>query len=234
MGAELRPDTPPLDLIQVRVPFLRALSEFDQEETRKQFSQELGRDPAFRVDVFVRNLPRGLESFRTAARESALSLVLDPTTVERVNKGQVGSVVAYTESLTSTELAELLAKLSSEDAKISPRLFDVIHAMPVIQNDVEALRGILGIDPGLFKRPTEKTADNNKPISAGTADQIVKSLTTPPGKTPEKTAFLTNWLPVSARNNPSGLAEVKQYLVKRGERKPNAVPVMIVIRHTNG
>ena len=51
----------PLDLIQTRVPFLRPLAEFDRDDVRRDFAAELGRDPAFRIDVFTRNLPRSVE-----------------------------------------------------------------------------------------------------------------------------------------------------------------------------
>jgi hypothetical protein len=235
MGAEIRPSTPPLDLIRVRVPFLKSLSEFDLEDTRKQFAEELVRDPAFRIDVFARNLPRGVEWLRATAKTTGVMLFVDPTTLERVNKGQVNSVVVYTESLTAAELADLFAKLCVEDAKISPRVFDVIHATPVMQADQEALRAILGIDPGLYKRPTqEKGSDSAKPISAGTADQIVKTLTAGQGKGSEKSAMLLTWLPTAARTAPGASVELKQFLLKRGERKANAVPVVIVIRHGNG
>jgi len=235
MGAEVRSEIPPLDLIRVRVPFLRQLSDFDREDTRQQFVEELARDPAFRIDLFTRHMPRSVEWFRAAAKTAGVTVFVDPTTLERVNKGQINSVVVYTESLTSAELSDLFAKLCAEDATISPRVFDVVHATPVLQTDQEALRSILGIDPGLFKRPTqEKGSDSAKPISAGTADQIVKTLTTGQGKGSEKCAMLTTWLPTAARTVPAASSELKQFLLKRGDRKANAVPAVIVIRFGNG
>jgi hypothetical protein len=235
MGAEVRSEISPLDLIRVRVPFLKQLSDFDREDTRQQFVEELARDPAFRIDIFTRHMPRSVEWFRAAAKAAGVTIFVDPTTLERVNKGQIHSVVVYTESLTSAELSDLFAKLSAEDATISPRVFDVVHATPVLQADQEALRSILGIDPGLYKRQTqEKGSDSAKPISAGTADQIVKTLTTGQGKGSEKCAMLMTWLPTAARTSPAASTELKQFLLKRGDRKANAVPAVIVIRFGNG
>lgn len=235
LGSELRSETPPLDHIRVRVPFLKPLTDFDREDTRQQFAEELTKEPSFRIDVFTRNMPRSVEWFCAAAKTAGVTITVDPSTLERVNKGQVHSVVIYTESLTSRELADLFAKLNTEDAKVSPRVFDVIHAMPIVSIDQEALRSILGVDPGLNKRSSqEKGSDSGKPISAGTADQIVKNLTTGQGKNSEKSALMMTWLPTAARTIPASSAELKQFLLKRGERKPNAVPVAIVIRHANG
>jgi hypothetical protein len=147
----------------------------------------------------------------------------------------VNSVVVYIESLPAAELTALFAKLCAEDAKITPRIFDAIHATPVLEDDNRALRNILGIDPGLYKRPEqEKGSDRPKPISDGTVDQIVKSISAGQGKETEKFALLMTWSPAAGRTIPTVSLELKQYLMKRGERKANAVPVMIVIRHGNG
>jgi hypothetical protein len=234
-AADFRPDIPPPDLVRIRVPFLKPLAEFEHDDIRQQFVEELGRDPAFRVDVFTRHLPRSVEWFRNAARAANVNISVDSTTLDRVNKGQINSVVVYIESLTPSELADLFAKLCAEDAKITPRIFDAVHAMPVLEEDQKALRTILGVDPGLFKRPVqEKNADNPKPISAGTVGQIVKSVTAGQGRESEKSALMMTWAPAAGRTIPSASMELKQFLTKRGDRKANALPVMIVIRHGNG
>jgi hypothetical protein len=62
----------------------------------------------------------------------------------------------------------------------------------------------------------------------------VKALTTGQGKGTEKTALMMTWLPAAGRTAPAASLELKQFLIKRAERKANAVPVIIVIRHGNG
>lgn len=235
MAAEVRPDIPPLDLIRVRVPFLRPLAEFDREETRAQLIDEFGRDPAFRIDLFTRNLPRSVELLRSAAKNTGLGLHIDPLSLDRLSKGLSTAFVVYSESLTAAELADLFARLASEDARISPRVFDVLHAAAVVQSDQDAIRNILGTDPGLFKRPAqEKAREAGKSITEGTADQIVKSLTSGAGKGSEKAALLMTWSPSIARTPPAASAELKQFLLKRGDRKANVVPTMLVVRYRNG
>jgi len=240
IGSRIGPDAPPFDLVQVRVPFLRALSDFDREDVRQQLTDELARDPAFRIDLFARDPARGVEWFQKAAKAAGLTVHADSTTMNLLKQQKVTSVVVYTESLTAAELTDLFTKLNVEDAKISPRVFDVLHATPVAKLDESDLRSVLGTDPGLFKRAMpapergekgEKGIETGRPISAGTADQIVKSITTKAG---EKSAVLMTWAPSNARTAPANSAELKSFLSKRGERKPNAVPVVIVIRHGNG
>ena len=46
----------PFDLVHVRVPFLRTIAELEREDIRQELTDELVRDPAFRLDLFVRLL----------------------------------------------------------------------------------------------------------------------------------------------------------------------------------
>lgn len=235
MGSEWRPEIGPLDLIQAPPPFLHPLADFDQEGVRSEFTEELGHNPALRIDVFTRNLPRSVDCVRAATKASGVSLFADSTTLARVSSRQVYSYVVYTESLTGAELADLFVRLEAEDARISPRIFDMVHAVPAAAEDQKSIHAILGIDPGLFKRPRlekEKPLDSARPLSAGTADQIVKSLNA--ARAAEKTAVLMTWLPALGRTMPEASQELKQFLSKRGERKPNALPVVIIIRHRDG
>ena len=93
-------------------------------------------------------------------------------------------------------------------------------------------------DGGRFLR-----AEGNRPtcaalkggsVSAGTADQIIDSIKAGKGAPARDTAVLMTWSPSQGRTPPAMSAELKTYLSKRGERKPDAVPVIIVIRHGNG
>jgi hypothetical protein len=232
-GAKPIPETH-FDLVQVRIPFLKTLSEFEHAEIRQELTAELGRDPAFRIDLFSRDPARGVEVFQAAAKTAGLSILADATTLDRLKKRQINSVVIYTESLTPAGLSELFAKLCAEDAKISPRVFDVLHSAPASTDDARDIKSILGIDPGLFKRPaaekSDKPADPSKSISAGTADHIVKSVT----KAGEKSAVLMTWAPANGRTNSGNSVELKQFRDKRGDRKADVVPVIIVIRPGNG
>lgn len=235
VGSQILPPIPPFDLVEVRVPFLRSVSELDRADISKELTDELGNEVAVRLDLFVRDPARGVDVFQNAAKASGLTVFADAATLDKLKKKQVGSVVIYTESLTAAELSALFAKVAAEDAKFSPRVCDSLHAMPATTTDDYELRLILGRDVGIYKRPGNGAGQgvkpSDKPISAGTIDTVSKTLTTPP-KSGEKLAVLAAWLPGGVRTNPAMSNEIKQFLTKRTDRKPNAVPAIIVIRPT--
>jgi hypothetical protein len=235
------PDAPSFDLVRVRVPFLRPLTDFDREDTRQHLAEDVALDPAVRIDLFTRDPVRGVQLLQAAARAAKVTVFADATTLDRVQKRFVGTVVLYIESLTPAELADLFARLNIEDAKVSPRVFDQLHATPAAAGEERGLREVLGVDVGLFERPAgdrsdprEKLPEPGKSIGAGTADHIVKSLATGAVKPAEKTAVLLTWAPTAARTVPAASQELKSFLAKRGDRNPNAVPTLIVIRPGNG
>ncbi len=238
-GAAPLPETQ-FDYLDVRVPFLRQVAEFDREDTREQLIEELAFDPAYRIDVFVRNPTRAVSLLRSAAKASGVTLYLDSNSMIQLQKSNTNSLVIYSETMTPDDLSQLFAKLCAVDAKVSPRVFDFMHTMAVSTNDAKFLREVLGFDPGLFKRfapaagtDQPKANGNAEPIGAGTADHIVKALTAGKAKEVAQSAILMTWAPLSARTSPETSAEMKQFVAKRAERKPNAVPVMIVIRPAN-
>jgi negative regulator of sigma E activity len=242
IGSPLLPKLPPFERIEVRVPFLRPVADLGRDDLRDDLITELGRESAIKLDVFVRDTARGAEVFQNAARAAGITLFVDAATLDKLKKRQVQSVVIYTESLTAPELATLFAKLSAEDAKFSPRVCDSLHATTITRSEELDLKAILGVDVGLFKRPAtsnnsagQGSANNAdpKPVSAGTIDSVVKSVTTPQTKVGEKPAILLTWQTANsgiARTNPANSAELKQYLAKRTDRKPTAIPAIIVIR----
>lgn len=243
LGHQLFPKLPNFDLIQVRFPFLRTVAELDREDIRQELLDELGHDPAYRFDLFVRDTARGVDVFQHAAKATGLTVFADAATLDKLKKKQAHAVVIYTEALSAAELAALFARVGTEDAKYSPRVCDSLHATPIVRSDENELKAILGRDVGLYKRPVGSggTGSNgagqgrergDRPVSAGTIDSVTKALTSPPAKPGEKPAVLMTWqtVPGVARTVPAMSAELKQYLTKRGDRKPGVVPAIIVIR----
>lgn len=248
LGSRPLPRIAPLEFAQLRVPFLRTVVELERDDIRQELTDELGREPsAFRLDLFVRDTARGVDVFQNAARAADLTVFADDATVERLSKKQAHSVVIYTECLSAPGLAQLFTQICGEDNKFSPRVCDSLHVTPVARADENELKLVLGVDAGLFKRPRiggtgstgtgldkaplDKRGDP-RPVSAGTIDSVTNALTNPPGKSAEKSAVLLTWqaAPGAARTVPAQSAELKQFLAKRGDRKPAAVPVIIVIR----
>jgi hypothetical protein len=224
------PDIGKLDLARIRVPFLSAVADFDREDVQEQFVAELGQDPAFRIDLFARDPGKGAELFLAAAKGAGVTVYADRITTERVQKKLAAAYVVYTDSLTATDLRTLLTRLAAADGKAS-HTFDAVHVTPATSTDQRELREVLGVDPGLWKRPG---AGEPKSVSSGTANQLTRNLTDPTGKGGDRSAVLLTFAPTQARTAPGASQELRQFLNRRGERKPTAVPVLIVIRQANG
>jgi len=220
----------PLERLIVRVPVLVSTTDLERDDVRQKLLDELGREPAYRIDLFTKDASRGAELFQTAAKNAGLNLSTDTLTQERIKKKQASSYVVYVESLTAAEIRDLLVRLSADDAKSPQRVFDSLHASPALPADQTVLKELLGTDPGLWKRPVAKNEIpiDPKPISSGTGDQIAKNLAAP--KPGEKPAVLLTFTPAAARSNPALSKELKEFLAKRGERKASAVPILLVIR----
>jgi anti-sigma factor RsiW len=227
------PSVGKLDLARVRVPFLATVAEFDREDVQQQFAAELALDPAYRIDLFARDPARGAEVFQAAAKAVGLTLHADKTTADRIQRKQATAYLVYTDSLSADDLRRLIAQLAVTDGKSSQRAFDAVHATPAVPADQRDLREVLGVDPGLWKRPAAAPAEP-KSVSSGTADQLAKNLTNPPGKGDTKSAVLLTFAPTQVRTPPAISTELRQFLTRRGDRRPTAVPVLVVIRQAAG
>ncbi|HYH68622.1 MAG TPA: hypothetical protein VD866_28270 [Urbifossiella sp.] len=226
------PDVGKLELARIRVPFLATVAEFDRDDVQQQFVTELGQDPAFRIDLFARDPARGVELLQATAKGSGLTVHADRMTAEKVQRKQAAAYLVYTDSLTATDLRGLLVRLADADAKAPARTFDFVHATPATPADGRDLHAVLGTDPGLWKRPA--TNSEPKSVASGTAGQITRALTDPAGKGSDKSAILMTYAPSTVRTPPAQSRELKQFFERRGERRPNAVPVLIVVRQANG
>lgn len=229
---------PPLDKLIVRVPLLVSVSDLDRDDAKQKLAAELSRSPAYRIDLFVKDADaaRGAELVQAAAKAAGVNLFADAGALERIKKKQATSYLVYSDSLTPADIRDLFAKIAADDAKNTQRVFDSLHATPALAADQTILKDLLGADPGLWKRPAPNATGSTNPtepksISAGTGDQIAKSLTAKPG---DKNAVLLSFTPAALRTNPALSKELKEFLAKRGERKASAVPILIVIRQPNG
>lgn len=227
------PDVGKLELARVRVPFLAAVADFDRDDVQQQFVAELEQDPAFRIDLFARDPARGVEILQSAAKGTGLTVHTDRMTAERVQRKQAAAYLVYTDSLSAGELRTLLVRLADADGKAPSRTFDSVHATAATPADQRDLQAVLGIDPGLWKRPGTSNGEP-KSVSSGTASQLTRALTDPTGKGSDKSAVLMTYAPSTVRTPPAQSRELRQFFDRRGDRRPNAVPVLIVVRQANG
>jgi hypothetical protein len=225
LGAPLLPDVAPLDRVQVRLPFLAGPGDLDRDEMRAALAEELGREHASRVDVFVKDPARGVELLQAAARSVGLVVHADAATAARVRtRAPTTAFVLFTESLTAAEARDLLARFAADDAKASAKVFDTMHVTPLHPADHRDLNtNVFGFDVS----PAKKANGEPRPISAGTADQVAKNV----GRGGEKAAALATYLPSTARTAPMMSRELKQFADRRADRKPNTTPVVIVVRY---
>ena len=228
------PPVAPFDLARVRVPFLASVAELGRDDVSQALLEDLSFHPAVRVDLFSSDPGRGADLFRAAAKAQGLTLFADPSVSDRIKRKQGTAYLVYFESLTPAEVRSLLLALASADGKNKSRVFETLHLSTAVATDAKELKELLGIDPGLWKRPPDRKdeppLDPKKPISSGTADEVARNLTAPSAKAAPKPAMLLTFGPDIARVHPAMSAEIKKYLSQRGPRKDHAIPVMIVIR----
>ncbi len=219
----------PFDAIRVRIPFLIPAADLEREDVREQLRDELGRDPAFRIDVFAHDPTRAAELFQSGSKATGVQLFVDATAHDRIKRKQAGSFVLYIDSLTASELRDLLVRLATDDAKASHRSLHAFHATPVMNSDVVDAKSVFGTSfdlvPNRRPSPLPVAGADTKSISANTADELAKNLT---AKHPDKSAILMSLTP--SRTPPALSKELTQYRDRRGERRPDTVAVMIVIR----
>lgn len=208
----------PFESVEARLPVLASVSELDRKEVRDRVVAELGRDPAFRLDLFVKDVPRAATVFQAAARASGLAIAVEPTAQNRLRKKLPTALAVYTDALTPEEVAKLLAVLARRDrADKSGPAFTTAHLVPIQAAEQRDLRDLLGVDLGIGKRKVV----GSKPVSTPTVsekDNVAKP------------AVMLTYLPAAFRVSPSTSKEVRSFLDRRTEHKPAGVPLLIVIR----
>lgn len=224
----------PRDLIPVRLPFLGSVGDLDRADAQAQLAQEMARDSAFRLDLFAKDTTKGLESVVTAAKALGLTVHQDGPSDDRLKRKPTW--IFYTESLTAEEIGKFAAELAAQEkAPDRQPAFGWFHFVPAQQAEQRDLRDLLGVDPGLWKKPM-KSGANPTPKSAtgGTLPEVITTLTKGPLPKPTgNQAIALPYLPHAARV-PASSSKVKAFLDQRGDRKVGAVPLIVVVKPLPG
>ncbi|OWK47259.1 anti-sigma factor family protein [Fimbriiglobus ruber] len=215
--------------VTVRLPLLVSIVDGDREDIRVKVLDNLSRDHAFRLDLFTRDPHRAAEVFQAAANAAGIKVVVDATAQERMAKKVPSAWVVFVESLSAEDIAKLFAQLAIQTRGDKSLPFGTAHLFPAKLTEQKELRELLGVDPGLWKRPKVAPA-GSRAISSNTVDQLTAALNKKDKQSPEKSAVLLTYLPVGGRVPPQMSKEVKQFLERREERKATTIPLMIVIR----
>lgn len=223
IGSALMIESKPLKQIDPALPLLFSALEFDQPDPQERLKKELAKDGGFRLNLFSKNTAAAVEQVQAAAKGVGIHVFVEGNTAERIKK-PMGALpyAVYVENLTADDLAALFAALSKQvNAQSRPEtVLGSAHFIPADVPEQKDLRELLALDWPQAKavKPTE-----GKPVSEGTLKEVVASVKKPGAKAAAVVTY-------AARLNAGKSAEVKQFVDKRGERKPGTVPLLIVIR----
>ncbi len=225
------PPIPPVtvSIVEAQLPYLRPLTDISRDDIRAAFVAQVQQQCNVRIDVFVRDLNRGVQCLQQAAAAARLPVLMDATTADRLRKLPLSSVVVCIDGLTAEEAGQLFEQINRHDMKFSPRVFDFVHLMPLHTTDERELREVLGTDPiKPFAKSDKAKLSQTQPLSSSTAEELVQSITKKNAS--EKIAVITTWQPQLWRTPPAASAELRSYAARRTVRAPNTVFLMLVLR----
>lgn len=211
-----------LKQINPTLPLILSALEFDKEEPQTRLKKELAKDAGFRLNLFSKNTVAAVEHLHTAARQVGVHVFTEGLTARRIKEPLALPYAVYIENLTADELAALLAALTKSVNEQS-RPEAVLGSAHLVTADVpehKDLKELIGVDWPQAK--AGKPADG-KAVTESTLKEVVASVK----KSGEKAAVVVTY---AAKQNAGKSLEVKQFLEKRGDRKPGTVPLLIVIR----
>ena len=190
---------------------------------------ELGRDPAFRLDLFVKDVPRAATLFQAAAKAVGLTVAVDATAQDRLRKKLPTALVVYTDSLTPEEVARPPGRLAERGPgrQVRPRCSTTAHLVTVQAPSRRSSRDLLGVDLGFGKRQGGYVAIEadlcGPPTSSARTDEPAA-----------KPAIVLTYLPAAVPGQPVRLEGTQAFLDRRdGSRRdagPTVIRLLIVIR----
>lgn len=218
----------PLTFADVRLPTLVAGTEFDKQDVAAILAREFARDLPYRVDVFSKSPAVALDQLQAAAKAAGVTLFTDAVTAERMKLPAGFTFAVYLENLTPVELAAVFGRLAKQaNAQPNPdTILGLAHLIPAGPTEQKEVKDLIGVEFATAKaaKPAVGPAEP-KPISADTLAKVTAAV-----RKGEKAGVVVTFLPPNFRTGAAKSAEVKQFLEKRGERKPGTVPVLVVIR----
>lgn len=216
--------------VDVKLPLLVSFPDLAHEESQTTLHDRLAHDPATRIDLFAKDTAKAVEALTLAGAAVKLNLVVETIAAERMKRKMPSTWAVFTDALTATEATKWLATAAEAEAKAespSAKTFLAAHVLSAAAHDQKEAQLLAGFDLGLGKKPAEPSAH----IAAKTIDQVTSAMQKGDATKP---AILVTYLPPAARVYPSLSKDIRQYHELRKDRKPGTVPVMVVIRQSNG
>jgi hypothetical protein len=160
-----------------------------------------------------------------------VTAINDSFVQDRFKKKLPTEVMIFTDAMTPDEVAQLLTALGADDAKSGAGEFETLVAAPFLPADLDRLGRMLGA-PNVLPKPVKgkPQVDIRKPLPEGTANQLANALAKMGSGSPKpgNVAVVVAYSPMNS--NPASSKEIKQFLDRRGERKSEAKPLMLVLR----
>lgn len=246
---EVMPEIHAINIAKHRVSRFLNLTDLASTEpahvkNQSEIRNELKADELIRLDLFCRDTRSAMDLLSTAFKARNTQVIVDQHLTDRFKKRQTTEIVLFTDVLTPEEVFQLLGEIAKNEMSggESKGEFDTLVVAPFLPADLDMLGRILGAGAVLSKMPKQKTPiDLRKPLPAGTANHLAQSLTkmgggsglapTPSTPKTEKLAFIGSYSPVNP--TPSQSKEIKSYLERRGEKRPDSKPLMLVLRTIN-
>lgn len=237
MVSPTRPDPGEIQAIQldaIRLSSFFTVRELPGDATlQSKLLAELKKDELIRLDLFAVNVSRGTDLVQQALRDRGIEVHVDAFAQDRRRKNLATEMVVFTEAMTPDEVAQFLTRIGADEKRWPSPVFDTLVVAPFLPKDLTQLGGLLGV-PGMTPNAKSRV-DVNKPLPEGTANQVAMTLTrmgstgsARPAPRTDKVAVVMSYSPVNT--TPGASKEVRQFLDRRGEKRPNAKPLMLVVR----
>lgn len=213
------------------VPPVFSLRDVDDARA-KAFHDSLNRHDALHLDLFCRDTTKAFDRLQAVMKARGQKLSVDAVAQERFNRKLKTHYLFYTESLTADEAAKLFQALAADDKKAEARkdaAFDKLVVKSLSGDSLKTLSQLLGVDAKWFQPKKSTSAIDPNKLIESTAEKLsqVNGKARPPAAA-EQAVLVLSFNPI--RPNPSSSKEVKQFLDQRRDRRPGAVPVLIILR----
>jgi hypothetical protein len=229
---DVMPEIEPFLPDKIRLSQLFRMDELPGDaDAGKKLLSAIKKDELIRLDLFCQATPRALEQVVAALKARGVSAVTDHFANDRLRKNVPTELMIFTEVLTPDEVAQLIADLAAADKKAGAGEFDTLVAAPFLGEDLVKLAKLLGVPNITAKLPKAKEGvDIRRPLPEGTAQHVANTLSGVGSGSAKggKSAVVVAYSPVNG--NPTASREIKQFLDRRGERKPDAKPLMLVLK----
>ena len=235
------PFNPKIELFTVGMPKLPPIlpvRELDRLHNSLLKDSMQGQE-ALHLDLFTKDANKSFDLIQKVLAGQGKKLIVEALARQRMQRKLKTNYVFYSESLSTYDLAKLFAALAAEEKKAEARKeaqLEKLVVMPLSPSSQRTMAMLLGVDPKIFLPKSKPAAglDLHKPISDDTTNSLAKALAEKEkaGSTAKPSPAVLIGLSFNpVRPNPAFSKEVREFLATRKDRRPGALPVMIVVRN---